>query len=674
MTLHKIAPLLALLAVGYQSCTYPEKIKDGKTAYERRQYAVATQMLPAEYNRAKTSQEKAERAYWLGESYRRLSQPDKAAEWFNKATDHRYGKDEALQLARMYQQLQRYDEAGKAFQSAGRNLGDVNYYREQIIACKNAKLWLSKADSSLYSVRSLPLNTPATDFSPSMHGKEQFIFSSDREQSEGKDKYKWTNKKFFDLYTYSLQDSSVKRWESTLNQKYHQGNPSFNRDGTEVYFTQCGSDDKEPIDYCRIMVARKSGDQWATPTLVRLGEPQANYVHPHLVELPNGGKMLYFASSSKSGYGGYDIYASVWVEAEQKWAAPRNLGSTINSKGNDVFPYMDADTLYFASEGHPGMGGLDIFRAERVPSSGTWRDLQNLKAPVNSGGDDFGLIMDAYTPKPDTTILQIGYFTSNREGGKGSDDIYKFFKKMPPIPAKIDTPPAVDTVPKIVLQIRLDGLVKEKIYSNPTNPNSAVTGYNNLLGASVQVSTEDTVFTMGTESNGDFHLVLRTNTDYTFKATKDGYFTKETRLSTKGIVLTEQHPDTLLTTEIILDKIFTNQEIVLENIYYDYDKSNIREDAKPALHDLIELLKKNPQIRIQLASHTDCRGTTSYNESLSQRRAESVVLYLSENGIAPERLVARGFGESRPANTCRCETCTEEQHQQNRRTTFMVLE
>jgi outer membrane protein OmpA-like peptidoglycan-associated protein len=350
-----------------------------------------------------------------------------------------------------------------------------------------------------------------------------------------------------------------------------------------------------------------------------------------------------------------------------KWSEPINLGNKINTDGNEVFPFLDKDTLYFSSDGHIGMGGLDVFRVEKKAHK--WQTPQNLKAPMNSGGDDFGFILDRLNPLPEGSIQQ-GYFSSNRIGGRGSDDIYAFQQQIPP-PA--DTLIPVDT-PKIMLAINLDGLVKEKLFNEAGNPNSGLSAYANLMGASVQVSSKDTAFTIGSDVDGTFFIRLDTATDYNLTATKPGYFTQVARISTKGIVLNEAHPDTTLQVEMILEKIFTNQEIVLENIYYDLDKAVIRESAKPALDELIVLLKRNPTLNIQLSSHTDCQGGTGYNEKLSQRRADAAVQYLIQNSINPDRLTSKGYGESILAVSCKCSDCTEDEHQRNRRTTFLVLE
>ena len=661
----KIA-FITIIILSLTACTYTERIKDGKTAYARKQFNVAIPMLEDEFNKAKDSQVKGETAYMLGESYRRTHQTQTASDWYKRAQTQRYGKDTDLKYARMLQQLQDYDEARRAFQSAGRYAGDVRLYQEEMIACKKAKKWLSETDDNLYKVESLGTNNAATDFSPVLYNKDQLIITSDRAESEGKDNYKWTGEKFFDLYLLNIEAETVERFDAPFNQSFHQGAPSFGKNQTIVFFTQCGSEEKVAVDYCQIMFSQKEGDTWTTPEAIDLGNADQNYVHPVLSE---DGKMLIFACNKEEGFGGYDLYYSIKVGAddEAKWSVPINLGNKINTDGNEVFPFLDKDTLYFSSDGHIGMGGLDVFRTEKKAHK--WQVPQNLKAPMNSGGDDFGFILDRLNSLPEG-IVQQGYFSSNRIGGLGSDDIYKFQQQIPPPP---DTTVLVDT-PKIILAINLDGLVKEKIFNEAGNPNSGLSGYENLMGASVQVSSEDTAFTIGSDVNGTFSIQLDLETDYNFKATKPGYFTQVASISTKGIVLNEAHPDTTLTVEMILERIFTNQEIVLENIYYDLDKAFIREDAKPALDELIIILKRNPSINIQLSSHTDCQGGTGYNEKLSQRRADAAVQYLIQNGINPDRLTSKGYGESLLAATCKCSDCTEDEHQRNRRTTFLVLE
>lgn len=646
-----------------KACTYTERIKDGKTAYERKQYAVAIDMLQKEFNQAKDAKDKGEAAYLLADSYTKTNQAQSAADWYQKAQQYRFGMDTDLKYARSLQQLEQYDEASQAFQSAGRYAGDVKMYREQMIACKKAKQWKADADKNDYKIKSLDFNNKATDFSPTVYEKGKLLISSDRKDSEGKDDYKWTNEKFFDLYLADTEGNNVERFDVPFNTTYHQGAISFNGDKTLAFFTQCGSESKEGTDYCKLMMCKKEGDKWSKPQHISFNDEEYNYMHP---QVNKEGNILYFATDNKAGFGGYDLYFSLWLETEKKWDTPRNMGSKVNTKGNEVFPTLDADTLYFASDGHPGMGGLDLFKVNRFYDR--WENLENLKAPINSGGDDFGLVVDELSDKA-AGILQIGYFASNRLDSKGSDDIYKFERKVPE-----PSPEVVQDTPKIVFRLNLEGIVKEKLLNNPANPNSGISGYKELMGASVQIVSEDTSFTIGSDVDGTFYCELKVGLVYNLKATKPGYFAQTATVSTLDVELTEENPEQTLTVEMILERIITNQEIVLKNIYYDYDKYFIRNDAKPTLDSLIGILQRNPSIRIQLSSHTDCRGANGYNEKLSQQRAEAAVQYLIANGIVDQRLEAKGYGENKPATACKCTDCTEEQHQSNRRTTFMVLE
>lgn len=654
-----------LTALFLTACTYTERIKDGKTAYQRKQFAVAIPMLQKEYNKAKDTRERGEKAYQLAESYRRTHQYSDAADWFQKASRERYSPDAPLKQAQMLQQAESYDEAIQAYRTAGRDAGDAKRYLQDIIACRQAKEWKAAADENLYNIESLDFNTAATDFSPAILNKDQLIFSSDREESEGKDNYKWTGKKFFDLYSYDSKTDSVKRYEvENWNPEYHQGNLVFNKDKSKVFFTQCGSEKKDGVDFCKIMMAEKAGSSWSKPKAIRLGVSNVNYLHPCI---DPEGRWMIFAANNKKGFGGYDLYISLWVAAEERWAEARNLGSAINTKGDEVFPYLDQDTLYFSSNGHPGMGGLDLFKAPRLKDR--WVKPENLKAPMNSGGDDFGLIIDPDAKPEGDSIIQMGYITSNRLNGKGSDDIYRFMKKIPPVPAE-----PLDTIEELAFILKLDGLVKENILENPSNPNSPISSTKELMGATVRISTEDTVWNVGSDIDGTFYTQLDTGKTYYFQTSKQGYFNSIDTLSTFGIVFTEEEPEVVIEKEITLTPVQKGKEIVLENVYFDYNKWDIREDAATELNKLAKLLKENPDLNIMMTSHTDCRGGDNYNQTLSQKRAESTMQYLIQQGIIENRLQAKGFGETTPAAICKCNECSDDEHQRNRRTSFVVLE
>ena len=407
--------------------------------------------------------------------------------------------------------------------------------------------------------------------------------------------------------------------------------------------------------------------KWAKPKVCSFSQGVGNYAHPYLT---SDDKTLYF-SSDVNGFGGADIFKVVLLD--DGWSRANNLGEAVNTRKDEKFPFRYNDTLYFASDGHAGMGGLDIFKAVKV--RGTWRDTENLRAPVNSGEDDFGFILRENMDGEERQIE--GYLTSTRKGGEGKDDIYYFTKKyiVPPPPPPIDTiiPPPIDTVippPEVVYNFNLKGKILVKQYAND-DPNSPIIDSLPAENAQVSISYLNNNEQIITDNLGEFKLKLNEETDYFFLASKEGYLNNSERLSTKG-ERDENEPEKEFEVVIVLDKIFKDKEITLENIYYDYDKWNIRPDAEPSLNYLVKILSENPAIRIQLASHTDCRGDDDYNGNLSAKRAQSAVNYLIQNGIDTSRLNAQGYGEERPAINCDCNDCTEDEHQANRRTTFKI--
>lgn len=646
------------------SCKYSEKIRDGQTAFERKQYAEAVRLFGKEFDK-KSGEDKAETAFFIGSSYLQINESEKAAKWFKKAWDLGYGAPAMYKYARTLKQLERYEEAATAFRTYGRETGEVVQMRTEVRACEQAAQWLANAPDNEFQIEKHAFNTPVSDYAP-MFYDGKIIFTSDRNTAEGEDIYKWTGKDFSDIFTLN-KDGNVNPFLE-LNSEYNEGTPTFNSTGTTVYFTRCGSAKKEGTDYCKIYFSRKNKEgKWAKPKICSFVEGKGNYAHPYLTD---GGKTLYF-SSDVNGLGGADIFKVVSIDGE--WSRPNNLGKAVNTRKDEKFPFRYNDTLYFASDGHEGMGGLDIFKAVKV--RGTWRDTENLRAPVNSGEDDFGFIL---REKTDDSERQIeGYLTSTRKGGEGKDDIYYFTKKYitPPPPPPIDTiiPPPIDTVippPEVVYNFNLKGKVLVKQYANE-DPNSPIIDSLPADNARVSMSFLYNNETITTDNLGEFKLKLTEETDYFFLASKEGYLNNSERLSTKG-ERDENEPQKEFEVVIVLDKIFKNQEITLENIYYDYDKWDIRPDAEPSLNLLVKVLNENPTIRIQLASHTDCRGKEDYNRNLSAKRAQSAVNYLIANGIDASRLNAQGYGKERPAIPCECKKCTDEEHQGNRRTTFTI--
>ncbi len=655
------------------SCRVEEKIVDGQTAFDRKQFAKAATLLEKEYKKAKLMSERSKKAFLIGESYRIINKPESSKKWYMEAFNAGHGVEALKQYAFALKELEDYKEAIQAFKDVGGELGDPYEYQREIIACRQASTWAKNKAKSEYKIELPSFNSSTSDYYPVIYKEKDLIITSDRSASTGEDVYGWTGNNFSDLFIVE-EKGSISSFSEVINSPYNEGTITFNRAFTEAYFSRCGDDSKDLIQYCKLMYTEKDGDTWTEPQVLDFIEDKVNYGHP---SLSADGKKLYFSSDNPEGLGGFDIYLT--TRNSEGWKDPKNLGSAINTEGNEVSPFIDQDTLYFASDFHVGMGGLDIFKTARRGNG--WGPLQNLRAPINSGADEFGLVID-YRKKADAKVVKTGYYTSTRPNGKGNDDIYKFEKVILPPP-----PPPVEPVdsevvvinnpieePVIVYELLLEGKVVEKVYTDPENPNSAYVGKGSLPDANVQIQYGDTTFTVKTDEKGEFKIALEEQTSYNFTGSKTRYLTKNKRFTTRGIERDPKNPKQTLYTEILLDKVFTNVEIRLEGIYYDYNKADIRPDARPVLNELASLLIRNPGINIELGSHTDCRGRDGYNKTLSQRRANSAVEYLVSKGIARNRMIAKGYGESQPSTTCACNSCSDDQHQQNRRTTFKIIE
>lgn len=657
---------LTLLAACFciASCTYTQKIKDGSTAHDRMQYAVATKMLSKEYNKAKSRLEKGKIAYLLGDSYKRMNQNEASIEWFKIAYDNQYGIDALKNYAYALKQNEQYKEAAAAFKNLGLEIGSPYEYRREITACNQALGWLDNLDQAVYKVELSPFNTSNAEYAPTIYGDNQLVFTSDRKSSVGEETYKWTGNSFSDLFLVDLNSGNATPFDSRINTANNEGTVAFNESFTEMYFTRCFSDESRTDIYCRLMVSLKEGDGWGIPEVLHFVEDKVNYGHPCLSA---DGSILYFSANHPDGWGGYDIYYSERIP--DGWGIPQLMGRNINTEGDEKFPFIDQDSLYFSSDHHVGMGGLDIFKTYKIDED-NWAPIQNLKPPLNSGYDDFAYVID-YRKEPGGDIIQQGYFSSSRDKGKGNDDIYRFERRNPPPPPPIDTTKEPEP---IVYKMILNGYVLEKIYKQPGNPNSRVLGRKPLDQSNVEIVLNGKTENITVGPDGLFTLTLEEDSDYTFNASHPGYLNNNARFSSKGIGKDPNNPITTYEVEIVLDKIFKDQEITLENIYYDFDESFIREDAKPQLNKLAEILRKNPTIRIQLSSHTDCQGNARYNQDLSQRRAQAAVDYLISLDLDAERLAAKGYGEEALAVDCICNKCTEDEHQINRRTTFKIVE
>jgi len=524
-------------------------------------------------------------------------------------------------------------------------------YSEKNPSDYRGKLFVAHCDSVLGPWKELTpgfevklannINTDQSDFGPGFYDG-QLIFASDFSDNAGEGKeYGWTGRGYLNIMK-ARPLSAGDFWgsmgarselEGKFNQEYHDGPASFSADGNSIFFTRSffGKAKREGIyktNLLKIYYAAKSEGSWGEVKPFYLNSTEYSVGHP---TLSADGQTLYFVSDMPGGQGGTDIWCC--KRDGDGWGKPENLGPTINTKENEMFPTMRADgVLYFASEGHPGYGALDIFMAKYV--NGKWTTPVNLKAPINSSYDDFAI---AFAPGNNN-----GFFSSNRPGGVGSDDIYAFRKWEPP-----------------VLPSYISGLVKDKITMQPI-AGATVFLYNPKNGK---------IKVLKTGVDGMYKTVVDNPAEYMVKAMMPNYIA-----DCSPFPLNSLKPGTTLSAprDLLLDKLVINKTFRIDNIYYDFDKFNIREDAKPELDKLVRIMKENP-IEVELGSHTDCRGSFKYNDKLSQNRAESAVNYIISTGIDKSRITAKGYGERQLVNQCADGVkCTPEEHQANRRTEFKV--
>ena len=660
--------LFSLLTFSFliTSCSYTEKIRDGKTAFERKQFNIAAPMLEKEYARAKDKKQKITLALQIAESLEKTGKNEVAIQWYKRAADSDEANVDAQKAyAFSLKKDEQYAEAIKVFKALGINLGSPFEYKKDIENCQNALKW--KAARSPYKVDNQSFNSANDDYSATFYAADQLVITSDRSANSKEEKYKWTGKSFSDLYIVDKNNASVKPFSTQINTSANEGTATFNADFTQMIFVRNAAENKNDDQYTKLYFAERQGAIWSQAILLPFCEAKTNYWHP---ALSADGKTLIFSANGEDGFGGYDLFITQKNAAD--WSKPKLLPRNINTIGNETFATVDADTLYFSSDFHAGMGGLDIFKTYKIGEN-LWAQPQNLRAPINSGSDDFSFIIEK-NKTAEKDVLQRGFFTSNRKGGQGGDDIYAFQKViLPPLPVDTTKKNTPNNTPKIVdYRLLLDVYVLEKIFVEADNPNSKVVARKGIAASNVSVLFGKENKKTLSDGEGFLTMEMLENTDYQFVVSREGYLNKTATFSTRGIGKDPNNPIQKFELEVVLDKIYKNKEIVLENIYYDYDKWDIRNDAQPTLNKLAQTLAENPTVKIQLNSHTDCRGNDKYNEELSQRRAQSAVDYLISKGIESSRLTAKGYGESVPANTCQCSKCSEEEHQANRRTTFKI--
>jgi peptidoglycan-associated lipoprotein len=621
-------------------------ITDPDAAYQYKKYAVGAGLLESKYAKTTDLEKQYDLAKKIAYTYKANNNREKTAYWLKKAIELKPELATGMEYGRALKAIEKYDDAIKHYEAVYLKNRNSEAYAEMEI-CKKAKEWLSVPGNIKVS-NLVEVNTPFSDFSPVMYKNGLMVFSSSRADTKGSALNDWTGDKNSDLFL--TQNNEVIPFNDSVNTTAYEGTCTFSSDFKDMFFTRCGAASDKINSYCAIYHTQLINDEWTSPEPMHLFADSINVGHP---ALSRDKKKLYFTAVHPNGFGGRDIY--VVTKQGTLWSEPRNLGRFINTKGDEMFPTLDeSNNLYFSSDRHYGIGGLDIYKAEMEEGSKSYSQVTNLQTPFNSSGDDFGLIFSKNnTTNPKDRVKQEGYFTSDRKGGKGKDDLYKF---------------SISYYNNYELTI--------KVFEKST-PKDGTTQYN------IPITNAEIVILQN--GSGLYKKVLRSNdtgyatsllnkeSDYNITVQKKGYFTNTTTTTTKGI---ESNDDVLIKIykEIELVPIIPEQDIVIHNIYYDLDKSTLRPESLLSLDTLVQFFKDNKNLIIEIGSHTDARGSDEYNLKLSQARAQSVIDYFQTKGIEHSQVKAKGYGESKLTNHCANDIeCTEVEHQRNRRTTFKVI-
>ena len=602
----------------------------------------------AEYYDAATKFEKiikegdSQNSFLLGEALRKSNRLWQAQKYYTDAINYGYKEEIAYYyLALSLKSNNDYDKADSLISNylgKGKNQNVISLMRRELQYINNLKNY---PDTSYYRVKNLnAINTEFAEYSPSF-SNDKLYFVSNRVSEKI---YSGTGTPFTDLFEVKTRGANVdlnslKKLDDNINnEKVNEGSITFSEDGMYMIFAKGNDGKNSGRNNVDLYWSRCRRGVWTNPRLLNVNTSRSWDSTPYLSK---DGKTLYFASNRSKGYGGTDIYKAN-VNRRGRWINIQNLGPEINTPGNELFPSVTEDgRLYFSSDNHEGFGGLDIFVATRRGGKIT---ISNPGKPLNSRGDDFGV--NPYNPTR-------GFFTSNRDGGKGDDDIYTFVNDDPNL--------------KIVNYVLKGTTLTQK------NDDKELI----ILGnSSVKLLDKEGVVIEETftDDNGEFEFIVYTDEEYLLIGEKENYFSTRGDFSTIGKELDKTKLKEFITNvefekNLILDRIIVNKSIVLDNIYYDLDKADIREDAAIELDKLVIILEDNPNISIELSSHTDDRSSVEYNQDLSQRRAESAVSYILSKGIDRSRISAKGYGESQ---LLILNAKTEDEHQINRRTEFKV--
>ncbi|MCK4568766.1 MAG: OmpA family protein [Bacteroidales bacterium] len=638
--------------------------KAADEAYEDQKYVLAIERYKKAQGKIKNNKAEKDRvSYHLAECYRLTGNPKAAKAQYKRLHKIGYAKKEPgimLHYANILKSEGFYEKALEFYNLYAEAMPDDPRGPAGVESVAMIEEWLEYP--SKYEVEYIKkINSRQSDFCPTYASDNfnELIFTSTREGSTGKKTDEWTDMNFSDLFTTRIDRKEewgepvlLDNSEEGVNTEANEGAGVMNSRYNALYFTRCPNEEKK-INGCQIYTSRRTGRIWSKPEMVKLSNDSSDaFGHPAISE---NEMIIYFTSDREGGFGGNDIWVAFRDTKEDDFSRPFNLGPLINTPGDEMFPYLRSDTvLYFASDGHPGMGGLDIFLTT-IDEEGNWSQPENIKPPMNSEFNDFGIVFHPDEEK--------GFFSSDRRGRKGMEDIFYFI-----------VPPLEFTLTGVVTDDRTLQFVMDANISLVGSDGTSVTTR----------TTEEGVYNFGKTQ-------VMPNTTYEVVASKANYFNSSATITTVGH---EKGKDFL---QDFLLKPIPEEPIVLPEILYDLAKWNLKPQYEDSLQGLIKTLNENPRLIIELASHTDARDSYERNDILSQKRAQSVVDYLILRGIDAERLKAKGYGERNPRKFLKDFTqdgysfkkgdvLTEEYiaalpsvevqevaHQLNRRTDFSVL-
>ncbi|SHL91599.1 OmpA family protein [Flavobacterium xinjiangense] len=630
--------------LAFQGYAQKAKVAEADKQYDRYAYidAIAT------YERIAEKGYKDEKMFQkLGNAYYFNAELAQAAKWYAELFSLNQDQ-ESEYLYRYSQSLKSVGEYTKADKLLERfNLKAGNEQRAKLFERDKNYLDEIKANSGRYSVTDAGINSEYSDYGSSF-SENKLIFASARDTvGVSKKVFKWTNQSFTNLYSSEVQSdgnlAAPVRFGERINSKFHESTPVFTKDGQTMYFTRNnyldgkrGKDSKSVTLLKLYKSTLDQGGNWTNVIELPFNSDQYSVAHP---ALSVDGKVLYFASDMPGTIGQSDLY-KVTIKEDGSYGIPENLGKNINTEGRETFPFVSGNNdLYFATDGRPGLGGLDIF-VVHIEKDNSLKDVKNIGIPINGPQDDFAFLIDNKN--------RSGFFTSNRAGGKGYDDIYKFSETK-----------------ELSCEQALAGIITDQ-----------ETGLV-LVDSKVILFDEkfQSIKEVVSDQKGQYSFEVVCGKTYYIRAEKHDYETKERNIFIPTISGKTDLPLALLKT---VCKVAVGDDLGkcfgIKIIYFDLDKSFVRKEAAFELEKILDVMKQYSKLKIDVRSHTDSRQTAQYNSALSDRRAKSTAAWLVKNGIEASRITSRGFGESQLVNQCLDGVkCTEAEHQANRRSEFIII-